>query len=159
MTAPLYLVALLIAVPLSWYADRHPHLRGIMLGINLIFLGGLFSALTAGILDFKARYVFLCFINSAIWTGNCLALSFTSTALGGCDTEVRAIALALINGCGGLAQLYGSALFPAGDAPRYLVGFSTFAACFVVGGAIYIAAVFLFKKYPFVKSATLQNDE
>ncbi|KUJ24007.1 MFS general substrate transporter [Mollisia scopiformis] len=159
MTAPLYLVALVIAIPASWYADRNPHLRGYLLNFTLILLGGLFSELTAGILDFKARYIFLCLINSAIWTGNCLGLSFTSTALGGCDTEVRAIALPLINGCGGLAQLYGSALFPAEEAPRYLIGFSVFAACFVVGGMIYLAAVFLFKNFPFVRSSTLENDE
>jgi hypothetical protein len=59
-----------------------------------------------------------------IWTGNALALSFATTALASVGREVRAIMLAWMNGVGALAQLYGSVLFPSGDSPEYLVGFS-----------------------------------
>ena len=58
-----------------------------------------------------------------IWTGNALALSFATTALASVGREVRAIMLAWMNVVAELAQLYGSALFPAGDSPEYLAGF------------------------------------
>ena len=156
MTAPLYLVALFVALPVCWLADRHPDRRGLFL-VGTMFFGCVFSALTAGIYSFKARYVFLCFINSAIWTGNALGLSFASTALAGVDTEVRAISLAIMNGMGGLAQLYGSSLFPAEDAPKYLAGFGTFAGTFAFGGILYLCAYFAYAKHPFKNSSTLQS--
>ncbi|KAK5203304.1 hypothetical protein LTR41_010947 [Exophiala xenobiotica] len=143
MTAPIYLVTLFVALPVCFFADRHPNRRGLMLVVTMAF-GCIFSALTTAIEKFDARYVFLCFINSAIWTGNALGPSFASTALAHVDIEVRAISLAMMNGLGGLAQLYGTALFPATDAPKYLVGFGTFTGTFVFGGALYFLAYILF---------------
>lgn len=152
MTAPLYLVALFVALPVCWFADRHPEYRAVIAAV-VMMVGCLFSALTAGIHNFVARYIFLCFINSAIWTANALGLSFATTSLASVDTEVRAISLAVMNGLGGLAQLYGSAVFPASDAPKYTVGFSTFAATFFFGGAMYLTAHFLFRRHPFKSSS------
>lgn len=148
MTAPLYLVSLGVALPVCYFADRNPRLRGTFLVINLI-VGMVFFALTAAIENFKARYVFLCFINMTIWTGNALGLSFATTALAAVDRDIRAIMLAIMNGLAALAQLYGSALFPAKDDPVYLVGFSVFAATFAVGAVLYGLADMLFKKYPY----------
>lgn len=54
------------------------------------------------------------------------------------ETEVRAVALALVNGMGNLAQIYGSWLFPSEDAPKYLMGFSVISAMLVVGIVTYI---------------------
>ncbi|KAI1625277.1 major facilitator superfamily domain-containing protein [Exophiala viscosa] len=74
MTAPIYLIALFVALPVCFFADRHPSKRGLML-VGTMAFGCIFSALTTAIENFVARYVFLCFINSAIWTGNALGLS------------------------------------------------------------------------------------
>lgn len=147
MTAPLYIVSLPIAVPICYIADRNPHVRGKLLVADLI-IGMVFFALTAGIRNYVARYVFLCFINMTLWTGNALALSFATTALASAPRDVRAIMLACMNGVGLLAQLYGSALFPAHDSPEYVVGFSVFAGTLAVGAVCYGVADVLFKRYP-----------
>lgn len=106
MTAPLFVVAFAIAVPTCIFADRIPAYRPVIACVVMV-LGSVFCALSAGIYAYVPRYVFLCFINSAIWTANPLALSFASTSLAPVDSEVRAISLAWINGLGNLAQIYG----------------------------------------------------
>ncbi|KAJ4304745.1 hypothetical protein N0V90_000272 [Kalmusia sp. IMI 367209] len=148
MTVPLYIVAFAIAVPTCILADRITSYRPILITAALI-LGAVFCALTAGIYAYIPRYVFLCFINSAIWTANPLALSFASVSLGPLHPETRAICLAMINGMGNLAQIYGSYLFPSEDAPKYLVGFGTYAGLLTFGAGIYGTAWLLFRKWPF----------
>lgn len=147
MTAPLYIVALVIAIPTCILADRIPKYRPLLCGAVLA-TGAVFCALGAGIYNYVARYTFLCFINSAVWTANPLALSFASVSLGEADPETRAISLALINACGNLAQLYGSVLFPSADAPKYLKGFSVYAASIFFGAVLYIFAFFIFRRFP-----------
>lgn len=148
MTVPLYVVAFAIAVPTCILADRLPGYRPIMAGLVLV-LGSIFCALSAGIYAYVPRYVFLCFINSAIWTANPLALSYASVSMGPLHPETRAISLALINGFGNLAQIYGSYLFPGNDAPKYLKGFGTYAGLLFFGAAVYASAFVLFRKFPF----------
>jgi MFS family permease len=147
MTAPLYIASLVAAVPICWFADRKSHARGQLLVGNMI-VGMVFFALTAAIRNYIARYVFLCFINMTLWTGGALALSFATTALASVTPDVRAIMLAWIPAVAALAQLYGSALFPAEDSPGYVVGFSVFAATFAVGSVCHGLADILFKRYP-----------
>ncbi|KAJ5943223.1 hypothetical protein N7516_003391 [Penicillium verrucosum] len=147
MTAPLYITSLAAAIPICWFADRNPHTRGRLLVGNMM-VGMVFFALTAGIRNYTARYVFLCFINMTLWTGNALALSFATTALASVARDVRAIMLAWMTSVAALAQLYGTALFPAEDSPGYVVGFSVFAATFAVGAVCYGLADILFKRYP-----------
>jgi hypothetical protein len=48
-----------------------------------------------------------------------------------------------------LAQLYGSALFPAGDSPEYVVEFSVFAATFALGTVLYGVADVLVRRLPY----------
>ncbi|CAI7664772.1 unnamed protein product [Penicillium discolor] len=147
MTAPLYIASLAAAIPICWFADRKPHTRGQLLVGNMI-AGMVFFALTAGIRNYTARYVFLCFINMTLWTGNALALSFATTALASVTRDVRGIMLAWMTSVAALAQLYGTALFPVEDSPGYVVGFSVFAATFAVGAVCYGLADILFKRYP-----------
>lgn len=56
--------------------------------------------------------------------------------------------LAIMNGFGNLAQIYGSYLFPSTDAPRYLKGFCAYAAILCVGGVLYFLSWLVFKKKP-----------
>ncbi|KAL2700975.1 hypothetical protein AAEP93_007794 [Penicillium crustosum] len=147
MTAPLYIVSLAAAIPICWFADRKPHTKGQILAGNMI-AGMVFFALTAGIRNYTARYVFLCFINMTLWTGNALALSFATTALASVTRHVRAIMLAWMTSVAALAQLYGATLFPMEDSPRYVVGFSIFGTTFAIGAICYGLADILFKLYP-----------
>ena len=148
MTVPLYVVAFAIAVPTCIVADRIPERRPLLAAIVLV-LGALFCALTAGIYAYIPRYIFLCFINSAIWTANPLALSYASVSMGPLHPETRAISLAVVNGMGNLAQIYGSYLFPSEDAPKYLTGFGTYAGLLIFGAGVYCAAYVLFRRSPF----------
>lgn len=148
MTAPLFLVALVVAIPTCWSADKYSTKRVYFI-VVLLAVGVLFCSLAAGILKNVPRYVFLCVINSAVYTASPLALSYSSTCLSPVEPEKRAVALAIINGMANLAQLYGSALFPSTDAPRYLTGFTVFAASMFAGIGFYLSGQYLYKKYPF----------
>jgi hypothetical protein len=140
--------AFAIAVPTAIFADRIYAFRPILCAVALV-LASLFCALSAGIYAYIPRYVFLVFINSFIWTANPLALSYASVSLGPLDPETRAISLAFVNGLGNLAQVYGSYLFPAEDAPKYLKGFGAYAGLLALGAGIYTTAFFLLRKSPF----------
>lgn len=156
MTAPIYGVALVIAVTLCIVADKFPSLRAIFTCATLIFFGTLFSALSAGIYAPAARYAFLCFINSAVWSANPLSLSYTSTVLGPVEPEVRAICLAIINGGAHLAQLYVTYIFTHSEPPKYIMGFSVYAAIFAVGGGIYLSSLFVYRRWPYKPTVAYQ---
>jgi hypothetical protein len=75
---------------------------------------------------------------AGLWASNALSLSFASSTFGDMHPEVRAIALALMNAMGNLAQIYGSYLFPSADAPKYLKGFGVISGMLGVGVITYI---------------------
>jgi hypothetical protein len=81
--------------------------------------------------DFKVRYAFICFGGAGIWTAVPIFLSWVVTMFEG--KEKRAISIALINGFGNLASVYGSFLWPSTDAPVYRTGFGVTTA--LLGGA------------------------
>ena len=149
MTAPIYGVALVIAIVLCILADIVPELRAIFTSSVLIVFGTVFAALSTSIFKPTARYVFLCFINTAVWAANPLSLSYTSTVLGPVHPEVRAICLAIVNGFANLAQLYGTYIFTASEPPEYRMGFAVYSAIFAIGSLIYLAPFFVFRKWPF----------
>jgi len=157
MTAPLFLAAFVIAIPLCIFADRVPPYRPVFVAVLLI-LGAIFCALAAGVQSYTPRYIFLCLINSAIWAANPLALSFASTTLGAVDPETRAIGLALVNGMGNLAQVYGAYLWPSRDAPGYIMGFSVFAGMLVIGCGVYLASFWALNKHPFTNKPTTNSE-
>lgn len=75
---------------------------------------------------------------AGLWASNALSLSFASSTFGSMDPEVRAIALALVNAMGNLAQIYGAYLFPSGDAPKYLKGFGVISGMLAFGVVVYV---------------------
>lgn len=90
------------------------------------------------IYDFTARYVLLVIMAAGLWASNALSLSYASSTFGNMDTEVRAVALALMNGMGNLAQIYGAYLFPSEDAPKYLMGFGVISGMLGFGVCVYV---------------------
>ncbi|KAF9871058.1 hypothetical protein CkaCkLH20_11475 [Colletotrichum karsti] len=149
MTAPIYGVALVIAIALCIVADKLPDYRAIFSSVVLFVFGTLFCALAAGIFTPVAKYMFLCFINTAVWAGNSLSLSYTSTVLGVVEPEVRAISLAVVNGFANLAQVYGTYIFTVSKPPQYVFGFAIYSAIFAVGGIIYLGSFFALRRWPY----------
>ncbi|KAH9880381.1 hypothetical protein IAQ61_000672 [Plenodomus lingam] len=147
MTAPLYVCALPAAIILSILGDRSPNRRGFYLG-GAMGLAAVFSAITAGVTGFTARYVLLVFLNMGLYCTIPLVLSFSTSSLGAVEPEVRAVALAWMSALGNLAQVYNSYVWPDRDAPRYLTGFCTYAALMLVGASLYTAGAIYFRRKP-----------
>lgn len=147
MTAPLYVCALPAAITLSILGDRNPDRRGLYLG-GAMGLGAVFSAVTAGVTGFTARYVLLCFLNMGLYCTVPLVLSFSTSSLGAVEPEVRAVALAWMSALGNLAQVYNSYVWPDRDAPRYLTGFCTYAALLIFGASLYTIGSLYFRRKP-----------
>ncbi|GFZ47584.1 hypothetical protein JCM24511_05328 [Saitozyma sp. JCM 24511] len=89
-----------------------------------------FGACVLGVISFvicvtvsnnTVRYVFICFGGAGIWTATPIFLSWMITMFDG--REKRAVSIALVNGFGNLASVYGSFLWPSTDAPMYHIGF------------------------------------
>lgn len=137
MTAPIYAVAFVCTAVTTYFADRIPNHRGLLIASWLAF--ALVTAIcVCTIYDFTARYALLVLMAAGLWSGNALALSFASSTFGDMEPEVRAIALALVNAMGNLAQIYGAYLFPAADKPKYLMGFGVISGMLGFGMAVYV---------------------
>lgn len=87
--------------------------------------------------NFTALYVLLVLMAAGLWSANALALSYASSIFGDLQPEVRAIGLAVVNGMGNLAQIYGAYLFPSDDAPKYLMGFGVISGMLGFGVCVY----------------------
>jgi hypothetical protein len=133
MTVPVYTVALIIAVSLGFNADRTGYKAYHVMGVCL--MGCISFIICATVSDFKVRYAFICFGGAGIWTATPIYLSWVVTMFDG--REKRAISIALINGFGNLASIYGSFLWPASDAPTYRIGFGVTTA--LLGAACLMA--------------------
>lgn len=127
-------------------ADKIPQWRGVMIACWLTF-SMITSILVCVIYNFTARYALLVLMAMGLWASNALSLSFASSTFGSMNTEVRAIALALMNGMGNLAQIYGAYLFPSGDAPKYLKGFGVISGMLGFGVGVYITMHILVRRW------------
>ena len=83
---------------------------------------------------------------AGLWSSNAPSLSFASSTFGSMEPEVRAIALALVNAMGNLAQIYGAYLFPSEDAPKYLLGFGVISGLLAFGVVVYVSMHLLVRK-------------
>jgi cyanate permease len=147
MTAPLYVCAVPAAIILSVLGDRHPSRRAYYLAGTML-LAAIFSAVSAGVTNFTARYVLLCFLNMGLYCTVPLALAFSTTSMGAVEPEVRSISLAWMSALGNLAQVYNSYIWPDRDASRYLTGFATYAALLTLGATLYTVGAVYFKRSP-----------
>ncbi|KAJ9092566.1 hypothetical protein QFC21_006797 [Naganishia friedmannii] len=79
-------------------------------------------------------YAFICFGGAGIWTAVPIFLSYMVTNFEG--REKRAVSIAIINGFGNLASVYGSFIWPSTDAPLYHAGFGTTTGLIALGGMV-----------------------
>ncbi|KAL8810628.1 MAG: hypothetical protein Q9200_002420 [Gallowayella weberi] len=132
MTVPIYAVAFVCNAFTGYISDKIPSRRGMIIA-SWLALSLCCSVATTIATDFKARYVLLVFMAAGLWSSNALALSFASSSFAHMAREGRAVSLAFVNAMGNLAQIYGAYLFPAEDAPRYIMGFSVLVVTALVG--------------------------
>ncbi|KAH8827214.1 major facilitator superfamily domain-containing protein [Flagelloscypha sp. PMI_526] len=102
-----------------------------------------------------AKFVFLCFAVGGIYAACPLTLLWVSWIIDH-PAEKRAVAIALVNGLGNSASIYGSFLWPSKTGPRYIQGFAvTTVFVFLVA---FLAQVnrYLLAKYP---ARGLNDDE
>jgi len=96
------------------------------------------SIIVCVVYNFTARYVLLVVMAAGLWASNALSLSFASATFASMEPETRAVALAIMNAMGNLAQIYGAYLFPSKDAPKYLLGFGVISGMLGFGVCVYI---------------------
>jgi hypothetical protein len=138
LKVPIYAVAFVCTAFTGYFADKVPQHRGIIVA-GWLSLSMITSICICVIYDFKARYALLVLMAAGFWSSNALSLSFASSTFSTMPAEVRAIALAVVNAMGNLAQIYGAYLFPTTDAPKYLKGFGVISGMLGVGVITYTA--------------------
>lgn len=134
---PIYAFAFVCTAITGYFSDRIPDHRGIVIAPWLAF-SMITSIIVCAVYNFTARYVLLILMAAGLWASNALSLSFASSTFGSMEPEVRAVALAVMNAMGNLAQIYGAYLFPSDDAPKYLVGFGVISGMLGFGVTVYI---------------------
>ncbi|KAJ5302191.1 hypothetical protein N7508_007054 [Penicillium antarcticum] len=144
MTVPLWLVATVFLILVSLSSDRTQNRQWhIVFGLTLATISGI---IIVTVKQTAPRYAFICFYVSGVFCAFPLILTWTSETMAQ-PIEKRAVAIALVNGVGDLAALYGSRMWPDSDAPDYKPGFTAMVAM-CGGGALITASVpFLFNRY------------
>jgi MFS family permease len=143
---PIYAFAFVCTVAAGIVGDKFPHLRGLIIAGWLCF-SMITSIVVCVVHDFTARYVLLVLMAAGLWASNAMSLSFASSTFASMDAEVRAIALALMNGMGNLAQIYGAYLFPTSDRPQYTMGFGVISGMLGFGVCVYVTMFILVRKW------------
>lgn len=136
MTVPIYAVAFVCTLATGWFSDKIVNLRGFVISAWLT-LSLITAIVVCVVYNYTVRYVMLVLMAAGLWAANGLSLSYASSTLGELPAEARAVALALVNCCGNLAQIYGSYLFPLEDKPKYLKGFGTISGLLALGVVVY----------------------
>lgn len=149
---PIYGVAFIATGVTSYFSDKVPNWRGVIIASWLTF-SLVCSIIVCAVYNFTARYVLLVLMASGLWATNGGTLAYASSAFGGMHPQARGVALAMVNALGNLAQIYGSVrispnhilcsatkltrnaqyLFPEKDGPKYIKGFSVISAMLAVG--------------------------
>ncbi|KAK7036710.1 hypothetical protein VNI00_011375 [Paramarasmius palmivorus] len=151
MTIPIYAVALVSIVVFCFISDIRKE-RGNYVTIASL-IAGISFIITVAVDNKKAKYAFLCFAVGGVYAACPLTLLWVSSVIP-FPAEKRAVAIALVNGLGNSASIYGSFLWPDRTGPRYVQGFATTTA-FVLALAVLAQVLkYLLAKYP---SATLDE--
>ncbi|KAG7530603.1 hypothetical protein FFLO_04905 [Filobasidium floriforme] len=135
MTVPIYVVSLVISLAMGYNADRTNQKAWHIFAATI--LGAASFIVTAIVTKASVRYAFICFGGAGIWTAVPLFLSWMVGNFEG--REKRAVSIAMINGFGNLASVYGSFIWPKSDAPLYRPGFATTTALIAAGGGVVFA--------------------
>lgn len=145
MTIPIYIVALVGIVCFCFVSDIRKE-RGNYVTITAL-IAGISFIITVAVDNQKVKYAFLCFAVAGIYAVCPLTLLWVSSVIDH-PAEKRAIAIAIVNGLGNSASIYGSFLWPSNTGPKYVQGFATTTA-FVLTLAVSAQILkVLLKRYP-----------
>lgn len=162
---PIYGVAFIATGVTSYYSDKVPNWRGLIIASWLTF-ALICSIVVCIVYNFTARYVLLILMASGLWATNGGTLAYASSAFAGMHPQARGVALAMVNALGNLAQIYGSVrlspsrllcldtkltqntqyLFPKDDSPKYIMGFSVISAMLAVGVVVFLFLQIWFRR-------------
>lgn len=137
-----------VAVLVTGYLnDIYPHYRGLVIA-GWLAISMSCSIVVCAVYNFTARYVLLVCMASGLLASNALSLAYASSTFSPMRQETRAVSLAFLNGLANISQIYGAYLFPAKDAPKYLMGFAVISALCALCVLLYSLAHLLIRKYP-----------
>lgn len=163
LTVPIYGVAFIATGITSYYSDKVPTWRGLIIASWLLF-SLICSVIVCVVYNFTARYVLLVLMAAGLWSTNGGTLAYASSTLAGMHPQARGVALAMVNALGNLAQIYGSVsmrflflmtaeltyvtkyLFPENDSPKYIMGFAVISAMLAVGVVVFLALHIWFRR-------------
>jgi len=147
MTVPIYCVALVIVLCCCFSSDinqeRPKHIMA-MASLSVVSL----IIVTTVTSSPKTRYAFLAFGASGIWACSPMTLSYLSNTISR-PAEKRAVSIGVVNALANLSSVYGSYIWPANDAPRYIAGFVTSTMLQFGSLCFAIVAMYLLRKYPY----------
>lgn len=143
MTIPIWLVAVLFLVILSFTADRTGDRRWHISACLALSFACTIACIAVN--DTKVLYAMLCLYIAGLYTALPLILTWTSETLA-LPGEKRAVVVALVNSIGNLSAVYGSRLWPSTDAPTFTKGFAVVGA-FTGFGTILAATIPILLRY------------
>ncbi|KAK0187187.1 major facilitator superfamily domain-containing protein [Armillaria mellea] len=145
MTIPIYMVALVGIIFFCFLSDIRKE-RGNYVSITSL-IAGISFIITVAVDNHKVKYAFLCFAVAGVYATCPLTLLWVSGVIDH-PAEKRAVSIAIVNGLGNSASIYGSFLWPSNTGPRYVQGFATTTA-FVLALAVSAQILkVLLKRYP-----------
>ncbi|CAG8920220.1 unnamed protein product [Penicillium salamii] len=115
-TAPPYIVAALVSYGIAWSSDRRKE-RGfhITTPVLIAIIGFIISIAT---LNIPARYVASFLYVAGVFGANAAVFSWAATTLGA-TPQKKACAMAIMNLCGQLGNIWSPYFFHDSDSPRY----------------------------------------
>ncbi|KAB8200213.1 major facilitator superfamily domain-containing protein [Aspergillus parasiticus] len=137
LTVPIYGIAFFATGITSYYSDKVPTWRGLIIA-SWLTVSLICSVIVCAVYNFTARYILLVIMAAGLWATNGGTLAYASSAFAGMHPQARGVALAMVNALGNLAQIYGSYLFPKDDSPKYIMGFSVISAMLAVGVVVFL---------------------
>lgn len=145
MTIPIWMVAAVFLVVLSFTADRTGDRRWHVAGC--LCLSFVCTIVCIAVNNAIVLYTMLCFYIAGLYTALPLILNWTSEVVS-LPAEKRAVVVAFVNSVGNLSAVYGSRLWPAADGPQFTTGFATTGAFTGCGTLLAIAIPIIFKQFP-----------
>lgn len=146
MTAPIYSCGA-VAILIFCFSSDYFGERGYHLAVACLFAVVPFAVIV-GVLDNQVRYGLLCVSAIGLYASCPLVNIWSSNAIPH-PAEKRAVVVALVNGMGNFASIYGSFLFPKVSPNHHRMGFGVLLAFMLIAFCMAFIIKFFLRKYPY----------